>query len=178
MKKALVLISLLFGLTVSAATLNDVTMEDSHGTLTLNGLGTRKATFLKVKVYVGGLYLSKKTNDAKEAQDLPNPKFIRMHFVRDVSAEKLRDGWKESFAAAHGKEGEAKFPAFQEFLGALEDVEKGDEVLLNFTDKGIEVTVKGKAKGTIGDAAFAKALFAVWFVNPIDEGLRDGLLGK
>jgi hypothetical protein len=32
--------------------------------LVLNGLGIRKATFLNVKVYVAGLYLSEKSNDA------------------------------------------------------------------------------------------------------------------
>jgi hypothetical protein len=32
--------------------------------LVLNGLGIRKATLLKVKVYVAGLYLPEKSNDA------------------------------------------------------------------------------------------------------------------
>ena len=32
--------------------------------LVLNGLGIRKATFLKVKVYVAGLYLPQKSGDA------------------------------------------------------------------------------------------------------------------
>ena len=50
-------------------TLDGITMPDTATVggkdLQLNGLGTRKATFLKVKVYVMGLYLEKKSQDGQ-----------------------------------------------------------------------------------------------------------------
>ena len=38
-------------------------------TLVLNGLGLREATFLRVDVYVAGLYLEEKSQDADKTQD-------------------------------------------------------------------------------------------------------------
>ena len=83
MRFALLIISLLLSQKLWSATCNDVTMPDSVNIkskdLVLNGMGTRKATWLKVKVYVGGLYLSKKTTDADDILSQPYPKYLRMH---------------------------------------------------------------------------------------------------
>lgn len=41
------------------------------------------------------------------------------------------------------------------------------------------MTVKGQPKGTIAGVDFATALFAMWLgANPVDDGLKDGLLGN
>jgi len=38
---------------------------------------------------------------------------------------------------------------------------------------------QGNAEGTIAGADFATALFAMWLgTNPVDDGLKDGLLGN
>ncbi|MGB0453033.1 MAG: chalcone isomerase family protein [Bacteriovoracaceae bacterium] len=31
---------------------------------------------------------------------------------------------------------------------------------------------------TISSKVFSQALFKLWFINPIDEGLKEGLLGQ
>jgi len=60
MKKLLGFISLFFTLSLSAATLDGISFADKVNVegkeLVLNGIGIRKATFLKIKVYYGGLY--------------------------------------------------------------------------------------------------------------------------
>lgn len=182
MKIALMLISLLFAQKIWSATCNDVTMPDSINIkskdLVLNGMGTRKATWLKVKVYVGGLYLSKKATDANDILSQPYPKYLRMHFVRDVDGKKLKEGWIEGFEAAVEFNTRNMIQTqIDQFVGMMEDVNKNDEIVLTFTDKGVEVDIKNKQKGTIAGEKFSHALLSVWFVKARDEGLRDGLQG-
>ena len=66
-KSIFTVVGLLISLNLYSATQNKVTMPDTisikGADLVLNGLGTRKATWLRVKVYVGGLYLEKKSKD-------------------------------------------------------------------------------------------------------------------
>src|SRR5215470_9478338 len=55
--------------------------------LTLNGLGLRLATMLKVKVYVAALYVGKKSNDPASILGSSGPTELSMQFVRDVGAD-------------------------------------------------------------------------------------------
>lgn len=48
-------------------------------------------------MYVAGLYLTSKSNDAGPIVSSAEPKQLIMHFVRDVSAKKLQDGWSTGF---------------------------------------------------------------------------------
>ena len=65
--------------------------------LTLNGLGLRQATMLKVNVYVAALYLTKTSTDAGAVLKAVPPYQFIMQFVRDVGADDLRKGWDEGF---------------------------------------------------------------------------------
>jgi hypothetical protein len=56
----------------------------ANADLVLNGLGIRKATFLKVKVYVAGLYLPQKSTDPAQILSANAPWQLSLHFVRDV----------------------------------------------------------------------------------------------
>jgi hypothetical protein len=63
--------------------------------LSLNGLGLRQATFLKVNVYVAALYVAKTSTDPKEILGSSAPSELILQFVRDVGADDLRKGWDE-----------------------------------------------------------------------------------
>ena len=97
--------ALILSLNVSAATKANVTMPDTMKVagkaLVLNGQGIRKATFFGIKVYVGGLYLEKKSKDYSEFKDTNKVKHITMTFVRDVDADKIRSGWTDGFNNSH-----------------------------------------------------------------------------
>ncbi len=147
--------------------------------LALNGIGIRRATIFNVKVYVGGLYVLKKSTDAKAIIDQENPKHITMKFVRSVDAEDLQKAWLEGFQAAVSEtERTPLMEAFNKFNATMKDVEEGDIIALNFLDQGVQVSVKGQRHPFIGDKAFSKALLSIWFINARDERLRDELLGK
>lgn len=180
MKQLFVLtFTLLFTFNLQSATRDKVTMPDTITVkgkdLVLNGLGTRKATWLRVKVYVGGLYLDKKSKDAQAILNNKGLKYLRMHFVRDVKGEKLINGWNEAFANAV-KDRTKIQKRISEFNKLMGDIKKNQEIVLTFSDKGVQVDFANSKSGMIKGADFAKDLLSVWFINAADEGLRDGLL--
>lgn len=181
MKKLLLgLAAGLLSLNLYSATLNKVSMPDTLSVqgleLVLNGLGIRKATWLGVKVYVGGLYLEKKSKDSQVILQSTGVKFLRMHFVRDVKAEKLINGWNEAFtnSVKNRNKIQKRIDELNQLMG---DIKSNEEILLTFSKEGVTVKFANSKSVTIKGADFAKALLSVWFINASDEGLRDGLLG-
>jgi hypothetical protein len=184
MKKCLLgMISLLLISSPFAGEKEGITIPDkmtlAGKELVLNGMGVRRATFFNIKVYVGGLYVSQKSTDAKAILEQPLPKYITMNFLRDVDSDSLTDAWKEGFVAAVPEaKRKALMPALEEFNKAMGNIKKEQTILVSFLETGVEVVFNGKKSGPIGNAEFSKALFSIWFVNARDEELRDELLGK
>ena len=94
--------------------------------LTLNGLGLRQATMLKVNVYVAALYVAQQSTDANAILASNTPKQLVLHFVRDVDGADLKQAWEKGFA----HNAKAQLPALKEHIEQL----KGWMVM--FTDKG------------------------------------------
>ena len=57
-------------------------------TLKLNGMGLRAATALRIKAYVGGLYLEQPSSDAATVIDSQQRKRVTMKFLRDIDRER------------------------------------------------------------------------------------------
>jgi len=162
-----------------AATLADVTLPDTisvnNQTLVLNGLGLRTKMF--VKVYVGGLYLEKKTNDPAVVIQADAPKRVVLQFVYDPSREQMVDSFKEGFEA----NAPGKFKAeVEKWLAAQEAFKKGEQLVATYVPGiGTTLTIKGKDKLTIPGLPFAQAVFSVWFgPKPPTGDLKNGMLGK
>jgi hypothetical protein len=162
-----------------AATLADVTLPDtitvSNRALVLNGLGLRSKLF--VKVYVGGLYLEKKTSDATAVIQADAPKRVVLQFLYEPSREQMVDSFREGF------EGNApgKFKAeVEQWLAAQEALKKGDQLVATYVPgTGTTLTIRGKDKLTIPGLPFAQAAFSVWFgPKPPTADLKNGMLGK
>ncbi len=183
MKKFCLVLLALISFNSFALTVDGITFEDKVNVggkdLVLNGVGIRKATFLKIKVYYGGLYLAQKTKESSAFLNSPDPKQIVMHFVRDVDAKDLKKTYTETFENANGAAGAQKHKAtLDKLLTNLTDVKKNDRMILNFLSDGVVLNLKGKAFDKIGDADFSRSLLNIWFTNPADENLSASLLGK
>jgi hypothetical protein len=165
-----------------AATLAGVSLPDQATvegkTLVLNGLGIRTATMLKVKVYVIGLYLESKSSDPQAIIASSGNKRIAMHFVHDVSAEKLRGGWTEGFQdntrdVAAIKDEIAKFNA------GMRDVKSGDSIVLDFPGDRVDVLINDTRIDSIAGKAFQQAVLAIWLgPKPPNDALKEGILGR
>jgi Chalcone isomerase-like len=164
-----------------AATLAGVELPETvtvdGKTLVLNGIGLRQATMLKVKAYVGGLYLEQKSSDPKTVIESKQLKRVTLSFLRDIDGAQLASGWADSLRKVGGKEME---PAIGKFTSLIGDVKNGDR--MSFTSRpgaGVEVAVRDQVKGTVPGDEFSRTLFTVWFgPKPGDENLKRGMLGK
>ena len=146
--------------------------------LVLNGVGIRRVTLFRVQVYISGLYVSAKSQKASTLLSAPNPKVMRMFFIRDASQEQMLKGWVNTFGEVLPPEEQTKHAAsIEKYCQLLESVKKGQEMRVDFTDNGAQLSFNGKDKGLIGDKAFSRSLLSVWLVQDNDKKLRDGLLG-
>ena len=147
--------------------------------LTLNGLGLRLATMLKVKVYVAALYVPKTSTDANAILGANAPAELVLHFVRDVGAGDMRKAWDEGFE----KTAKDQLPAFKDRIATLNgwmaDMKTGQRMTFVFKPgTGVQVDVNGAVKGTIKGDDFAKAFLAIWLgPEPPNAEIKSGLLG-
>jgi hypothetical protein len=152
-----------------------VTVDDTP--LVLNGMGLRQATALRVKAYVGGLYLERRSSDPATIIDPGTLKRVTLRFLRSIDRGNLASGWADSLRNVGGK---AMEPSITQFTSLIDDVKKGDT--MSFTSRpgaGVEVALRDAVRGTVPGDEFSRALFTVWFgPKPGDENLKRGMLGK
>jgi hypothetical protein len=147
--------------------------------LSLNGLGLRKATIFKVKVYVAALYLPQPSNSADAILSSNPPAQLILHFVRDVGAGDIRKAWDEGFA----KSAAGRLPDLKDRIASLDawmqDVKTGQRLTFTFKPgDGVEVNLNGVAKGAIKGDDFARALLSIWLGDePPNPDIKTGLLG-
>jgi hypothetical protein len=176
------LVTLLTGSPVRAATLAGVDFPDratvGGKTLVLNGLGLRTATFLKVKVYVIGLYLERESSDAGAIIGSSESKRIQMHFVRDVTAEEGRDalikGLENNYEDVASISGE-----IATFDASVRDMKTGDTMVLDFSGDTVYILINGTEIDVVKGKPFQQALLGIWLgPRPIDDDLKEGILGR
>src|SRR4051812_16721174 len=166
---------------LQAGTLKGVNMPDSvqagGKTLVLNGMGLR--TKVIVKVYVGGLYLEQKSQDANAILKADAPKRMVMHFMRDLSKAQLTEAFNEGFTNNSPEARKAVKADIDKLLAAVEDVKENQEMVFTYVPgTGTTMSVGGKDKLTIAGSAFPPVLFSLWIgPKPPTSDLKKGLLG-
>lgn len=153
-------------------------LQVSGHDLALNGLGMRKATFLKINVYVGALYVTHPSHDPQPLIDPGTPAQLILHFVRNVGVGDLRDAWSEAFEKV-AKGQAALAPRIATLNSWMTDMKTGQRlVFTRVPGAGIEVSVNGAVRGTIAGDDFSRALLTIWLGDsPPNPELKSGLLG-
>jgi len=181
----LILISLtLFVPQVSATKIAGVNLSDkleADGTqLVLNGAGIRKKFFFKV--YVGGLYLMKKSTNPQAIIDANEPMIIRMHWIYDgVAPEKITAAWDRGFEAGTGDKAKAIQQEIKTFNGFFTKEAKSNDIYdIIYTPKnGTKVVMNGVLQGTIKGMDFKKAVFSIWLGNNDElSAVKQGMMGQ
>ncbi len=148
--------------------------------LVLNGAGTRVKMFMDM--YVGALYLEKKSTNASEIMNSKEGAAIKLNIVSGlITSEKMVSAINEGFENATGKKTaplKAKIDKFKGFF--KEEIKKGDVfIIINVPNEGVVVYKNGVKKGSIDGHDFKKALFGIWLCDkPADKDLKDEMLGK
>ena len=169
--------------TAQAADLDGVKMPDTRVVdgvpLRLNGIGLRTYSVVGIHIYVAGLYLERQSDNSESILRSPERKLLDIHFVRDVDASDARQAWRDGFSS------NCQLPAcyldpadVEKFLAAVPAVRRGDQTLMWFTPKGVDVTLNGKPMGNVNDPHFATAMLAT-FIGPAPPTaqLKRELLG-
>ena len=157
------------------------TMESGNVLLLLNGAGVRTRFF--VDIYVGGLYLKRRSADAAAIMAADEPMAIRLRMVsglvtRDLMKKSIKEGFQRSTrgnTASIREKIDALIAVYDEEI-ATDDV--FDIVYVPGT--GIDVYKNGAHTETIRSGLpFKRALFGIWISNrPVQERLKRGMLGR
>lgn len=137
-----------------AFTYEDVPYEDTitvdGKTLKLVGVGLREVTIFRVDVYTAGFYAEHPTCNLDELINKEQTRVIRLHFLRDVSASKMRSKLSASFKKHTPKDAtpdlRAKVKKFVATFG-IEAKEGNDVVIRYIPGKGTTLFIDGKQRG-------------------------------
>jgi sensor domain CHASE-containing protein len=148
--------------------------------LVLNGAGTREKMW--IDLYVGSLYLPKKSSSAKDIIDSKDAAAIKLNIISGmITSDKMISAINEGFENSTNKNTAALKAKIDKFKGFFKDeIKKGDVfIIMNVPSEGVVVYKNGVKKGTIDGHDFKKALFGIWLCDkPADKDLKDGMLGK
>ncbi len=155
----------------------------------MNRLGTGARTKAFITVYYASLFVAEEQKGATAAQiiDADAPMSIIMRIDsrlvdKDSFVKAVREGFQKS--AANG----FTTPAVEQYLGFFNTVTiaKGDTFSQNYEPgKGLTVVYKSaqtgqsRVLGNVAGLQFKKAFFAMFLAqNPIDNGLKRGMMGR
>jgi hypothetical protein len=147
--------------------------------LMLNGAGLREKMW--IDLYVGSLYVTKKSTNAQELMDSKDAAAIKLDIVSGmITSEKMISAVNEGFENATNKNTaplKAKIDKFKGFF--KEKINKGDVFIIMYDGNEVNVYKNGTKKGSIDGHDFKKALFGIWLgKKPADDDLKEGMLGK
>jgi hypothetical protein len=159
----------------------DETAKVGGQSLFLNGSGLR--TKMMFKVYVAALYLEQKQSDANEIIIDHRNKRIAIHFLREISSEKLVQGMDEALIDNNSVEEmaaiESQLKSFRLMLTSAKVVKDGDVILLDFMPPSTQISFNDKLIGKIEGEMFDQALLRVWLgAHAIDASLKKALLDQ
>ncbi|MFK8138701.1 MAG: chalcone isomerase family protein [Bdellovibrionales bacterium] len=155
------------------------TIELDGKKLLLNGMGIRKATILRIKAYVAGLYIEKKSSDRAAISAMKGPKRIELTMLMTLEKDQLTKAWNDSVL----KHCPSDCSSLQKALGTLNSymraVKRKQKLIIDVIDNKTIVTIRGTQKNPIESADLTAAILKV-FIGPkeVDEGMAEGLLGK
>ncbi len=182
-RKARTLLAFAFALPLLAATVADVKLEDTVAVngqnLVFNGAGLRKKFF--IKVYVGGLYLPAKNNNAAGILAADAPRRQVMHFLYSVSKDQMCEAWSEGLEDNTPNASAEVKGSFKTLCSLMEAIPKGNRLVLTYVPgTGTTVEVNGKMKGTLPGKATADAILATWLGPKPGPGedFKNAVLGK
>jgi hypothetical protein len=161
-----------------------VTMPDNitvaGKSLTLNGMGLREATFLKIDVYVAGLYVEHASSDASRLVKADEVKRLVLRFVRNVDRDDIVEAWSNGFKGNATVPVKQLQPLIDQMNGWMPRFHKGDTLAFTYVPgEGVTIEINGVKKGVIKHDDFARSLFSIWLgPKPPTGDLKRGLLGR
>ncbi len=167
-----------------ALTVDGVDVPDTYSAmgkeLQLNGAGTRSKWFMNL--YVGGLYVPEKVDDAEAVISADEPQAITLHITSGmITSERMTEATMDGFQAATGGDLSSIQADVDQFMAVFqEEIQEGDVFdLVYVPGSGVQVLKNGEQRDSVGDLEFKKALFGIWLSDkPAQKDLKEKMLGK
>lgn len=149
--------------------------------LRLNGAGARSAGPGK-EVYIAGLYLPARTQNAEKAITSKQAKRLEMVFTRDVKTAVLNAAFRDGIGLnATGAELERLSPSIgklEQIMKTASDAKVGDRLVLDFLPDGsVVLNYKGHDLDTIAGPDIGPAMLRIWLGDvPVSDELKNAML--
>ena len=149
--------------------------------LRLNGAGARSAGPGK-EVYIAGLYLPARTQNAEKAIASKQAKRLEMVFTRDVKIAVLNAAFRDGISLnATGAELERLSPSIgklEQMMKTAPDAKVGDRLVLDFLPDGsVVLNYKGHDLDTIAGPDIGPAMLRIWLGEvPVSDDLKNAML--
>ena len=186
MKKfACILAGVVLSANVAAAELAEVKMPDTvqldGQQLVFNGAGLRTKFFFKI--YVAALYLTQKQTDGAAVMADEHVHRLALHIKHELGSEKLYNAFNDAIVSNQSPAElaalDSQLKQMRRIFDTVHEVKLGDVIDLDYLPaSGTQISVNGKAYGTIAGAAFNRAMLQIWLGDkPVQSDLKKGLLG-
>ena len=155
-------------------------LQTGQTQLMLNGAGIRTKFFFDI--YVGGLYLKEKSQDATAIIEANEPMAIRLHILSSkATSKKMEKATRAGFAkATNGNIEPIKDQIDQFCLVFKKEIKVDDNYdLIYIPGKGVEVYINGEYTSVTEGLAFKQALFGIWLSDkPAQKSLKKAMLNQ
>ena len=173
-------VSAVFAAELSGVVVDDKIEAANGQPLVLNGIGVREKLWFDI--YVGSLYLTKKSRDVAEILSKPAPWRVQLDFIyTEVASEKLLETWREGFERNQDVGALKRLkPRIEQFYGYFSSaVVAKDQYQFDYIpDQGTQIRKNNQLVGLIPGEDFKNALLEIWLGNhPADKNLKRSMLG-
>jgi len=162
--------------TIEGVSLPEKDVVDGH-TVILNGAALFEATFMKLDVYVVGLYLSHREHEPSRIARCTDVWRVRLTFLMDVPRSRYQSGFRDAFDRRSGRSS-IDGASIERFIASLPAISRGDVHELTFRPgSGVELSVNGRTRAIIDGRGFC-GLVIRGFVDPKDAppGIAERLV--
>lgn len=159
------------------------TLKSGTTDLLLNGSGirTKKLGFVKLKLYVAGLYTTGKTADVTAASEKDEDMAIKLHITsKMINGERMAKATNEGFEASTDGNTDPIKNEIDDMINVFKDGIKVGDVydLVYAPQEGTKIFKNGQLKTTVKGLEFKKALFGIWIgKKPAQKDLKEAMAG-
>lgn len=148
--------------------------------LPLNGSGT--ASDATGALFLGGLYVSKRSPSLTEVMGAPGPKRLELRLLRDISGKDMGALFSQAMGTLEQRELSGCLPGLlriSEVLNTKKRLSAGESFALDSVPgQGTFIRINGERVSTIEGTAFFGCLMSAYLgAKPVDAGLKRTLLG-
>lgn len=151
--------------------------------LILNGSGLRikKIAFVKLELYVAGLYLNQKNTNAEVMMNADEKMGIKLQITSKlISSKKMSNATNEGFEKSTGGNTAPLRKEIDDMIGVFSSKINVDDVydFIYVPGEGTQIYKNNILSKTIKGLEFKKALFGIWLgKDPVQADLKQSLVG-